>query len=153
MSDSRHFEFFDKRHRRPYIEYLLDYDITGNSGCIHFGGYYYVMDEEFPTRIFFITTLYEDEPYEIKETKYGEEKKYRTIETKYYEVDIYKREILKNTSEYDEVDEDGGKMKICYFPTHEQKIYFKIINEYSSSDDFFNAAKIYFTEEQDSQIK
>ena len=48
---------------------------------------------------------------------------------------------------YDEVDdEDGSKMRICYFPTNEQKILFKVISKFDSFDSFLDRTSDYFTE-------
>lgn len=110
------------------------------------------MNEEFPKRIFFNTTVREEKPYEEKQTEYGYEAKYRTVEDKFYEVEIYDRIKIENTSSYDEVDEeDGSKMRICYFPTHEQKIYFKVLNTFNDFEAFLERTKEYFTEEQKKQ--
>jgi hypothetical protein len=138
MSYNRCFDFYIKSPRGPRIEYLIDYTISDREGYIHFDGYYYVLDDELPIHIFYSTTLYEDKPYEIVETKYGPHEKYKEIEEKYYEIEIYKIEKIKNTSEFGEMeDEDGSTMKVCFFPTHEQKIYFRIINEFKSDKELF----------------
>lgn len=149
MNDLRRFEFFSKERRDPYIQRLIEFNIGGAEGYIQFDGYYYVMNEEFPKHIFFNTTLREAEPYE-EETREDEYHcKYRVLEDDFYEVEIYDRQYIKNTSSYDEVDEeDGSKMRICYFPTNEQKIYFKVINKFDSFDAFLDRTKQYFTEEQ-----
>jgi hypothetical protein len=138
MNNLRRFEFFSKERRDPYIQQLIEFKITESESYIHFNGYYYVMNEEFPKRIFFNTIVREKEPYEEEKTIYGYEYKYKTIEDKFFEIEIYDRVKIKNTSSYDEVDEDGHKINICYFPTHEQKIYFKVINEFNNFDDFLN---------------
>jgi hypothetical protein len=148
MNDLRRFEFFSRERRDPYIQQLIEFNINEKEGYIHFDGYYYVMNEEFPKRVFFNTTVREEKPYEEKETEYGYECKYKTVEDKFYEVEIYDRIKIINTSSYDEVDEDGSKMRICYFPTHEQKIYFKVINEFDTFEDFLSRASEYFKQEQ-----
>jgi hypothetical protein len=152
MNDLRRFEFFSREHRDPYIQQLIEFHINENKGYIHFNGYYYVMNEEFPKRVFFNTTVREDKPYEEKQTEYGYECKYKTIEDDFYEVEIYDRVKIENTSVYDEVDEDGHKMRICYFPTHEQKIFFKIINRFDNFEDFLKGTTKYFTEEQEKDV-
>lgn len=148
MNNLRRFEFFSKERRDPYIQDLIEFKLSETEGFIHFDGYYYVMNEEFPQRIFFNTIVTEYKPYEQKQTENGFECKYRTIEDKFYEVDIYDRVKIENTSSYDEVDEDGHKMSICYFPTHEQKIMFKILNEFDNFEEFLNRASKYFTEDK-----
>jgi hypothetical protein len=148
MNDLRRFEFFSRERRDPYVQHLIDFYINEKEGYIHFDGYYYVMNEEFPKRIFFNTTVREEKPYEEKETENGYECKYRVIEDKFYEVEIYDRIKMVNTSSYDEVDEDGSKMRICYFPTHEQKILFRVINSFHRFEDFLDRTSEYFKQEQ-----
>lgn len=152
MNDLRRFEFFSRERRDPYVEHLIEFNINDVEGCIHFNGYYYVMNEEFPKRVFFNTTVREEKPYEEKQTEYGYECKYRTIEDMFYEVEIYDRVKIENTSSYDEVDEDGHKMKICYFPTHEQKIYFKVLKKFDNFEEFLSRTSEYFKQEQE-QVK
>jgi hypothetical protein len=153
MNDLRRFEFFSKERRDPYIQRLIEFQVSETDGYIHFDGYYYVMNEEFPKRVFFNTTVREDKPYEEKQTEYGYECKYRTVEDKFYEVEIYDRVKIENTSSYDEMEqEDGSKMRICYFPTHEQKIFFKILNTFDDFEDFLKRTSEYFTEEQEKEI-
>jgi hypothetical protein len=150
MNDLRRFEFFSRERRDPYIQHLIEFQVNDVEGYIHFDGYYYVMNEEFPKRIFFNTTLREAKPYEEEIRENGYHSKYRLIDDTFYEVEIYDRHKMKNTSRYDEVEEeDGSKMQICYFPTNEQKIYFKIINKFDSFDEFLKRTKAYFTEEQE----
>ncbi len=51
-----------------------------------------------------------------------------TTEEHYYVVEIYKREIHKNTNSYSTInDEDGSEMHVCFFPTDEQTLHFKIL--------------------------
>ncbi len=148
MNDLRRFEFFSRERRDPYIQHLIEFKVDETEGYIHFDGYYYVMNEEFPKRVFFNTTVREEKPYEEKQTEYGYECKYRTVEDSFYEVEIYDRVKIENTSSYDEVDEDGQKMRICYFPTHEQKIFFKVINTFDDFEDFLKRTSEYFKQEQ-----
>ena len=144
MNDSRQFEFYSKDHRNPYIMNLIDFKISEIEGHLHFNGYYYVSNKEFPKRIFFVTTVREDKPYKIEDKC----NMYNIIEYKMYEVEIYNREKMKNTSSYDEIDEDECKMKICYFPTHEQKILFKVIQSFNKFKDFLKRTSEYFTEDK-----
>jgi hypothetical protein len=148
MNDLRRFEFFSKERRDPYVQKLIQFNIFDNEGFIHFDGYYYVMNEEFPTRVFFNTTVREDKPYEEETREDGHHAKYKIIEDDFYEIEIYDRIKIENTSSYDEVDEeDGSKMRICYFPTYEQKIFFKVINKFDNFDDFLKRTNEYFKEE------
>jgi hypothetical protein len=133
MDSSVDIFFYFREDRTPYIEELIDYQISNTEGCIHFDGYYYVQDDELPRRLFFSTTVYEKEPYEI----INGINKFRILENeKYYEVEVIDRTKIYNTSEYSEVcEEDGSVMRVCFFPTHEQKISFKIINIFNTDKD------------------
>lgn len=148
MNDLRRFEFFSKERRDPYVQKLIEFNISDTEGFIHFDGYYYVLNEEFPKRIFFNTTVREEKPYEEEIRDNGHHAKYRIMEDMFYEVEVYDREKIVNTSSYDEVDEDGSKMRICYFPTYEQKIKFRVINKFDNFEDFLKRTSEYFTEEQ-----
>jgi hypothetical protein len=149
MDSYRSFQFFSKNRRDPYIQEVFDYTINDQTGVIHFDGYYYVENEEFPRRTFYVTQLVESEPYQSEVNEQGlVVNSYKTLEEKFYEIEIFDRVKLKNTNEYDEVEEeDGHKMRICYFPTDEQKIYFKVIQEFQKVDDMFKRIGE-FTEEQ-----
>lgn len=147
MNDLRKFEFYPRERRNPYIEQLIEYTISDieKEGIIQFDGYYYIEDDELPIRSFLMTYLREEKPYKIE----GNSNWYRTLEEKFYEIEIYSREKIVNTSSYDEVDEeDGSKMKICYFPTHEQKIKFRIIDILDDYDKLYERAYKYFKEEK-----
>jgi hypothetical protein len=128
MNSSRHFEFYSKDSRNPYIKQLVDFKISETDGHIHFDGYYYVLNQEFPKHIFFITTVREDISCKI-------------IEYKMYEVEIYDRIKIANTSSYDE---DSLKLQKCYFPTYEQKLLFRVIQTFDNFDIFLNTIKEYF---------
>lgn len=148
MDTIRQFEFFSKERRDPYIEKLLEFVVSETEGYIHFDGYYYVLNEEFPKRLFFNTTVREKEPYEEKIIDNATHSKFRVLEDLFYEVEVYDRHKLKSTCSYDEVEEDGEKMRICYFPTHEQKLFFRVKNKFDNFDDFLKRTTEYFTEEQ-----
>lgn len=154
MNDLRRFEFFTKDHRDPYIHDLIEYNISETDGFIHFDGYYYVLNEEFPQRVFFNTRVREEKPYEEETTEEGYRAKYKIVEDLFYEIEIYDRVKIENTSSYDEVEEeDGSKMRICYFPTYEQKIFFKVINKFETFDDFLKRTSQYFNEHSKEQAK
>ncbi len=142
MNNVRYFEFFSRENRNPYIQKLIEFNISQTEGFIYFDGYYYVLNEEFPKRLFFNTTLSEE-----KQTENGYEYKYQMIEDNFYEVEVYDRIKMENTNVYDETEEDGQKIRICYFPTYKQKIYFKVINSFNNFDDFLKRTSEYFTEE------
>jgi hypothetical protein len=150
MAGPRHFQFFSKDQRNPYIIRLIDYLILDTEGSITFDGYYYVSDEEFPIRTFYNTTLREEKPYEEKMTDEGYVAKYSNIEDIYYEIEIYERQKTTDTSKISEInDEDGKPMRVCFFPTCEQKIKFRVIRRFESFDEFLGRATEHFNEGKD----
>ncbi len=138
MSTLRQFHFYSSDRREPFIRTLYDYQLSkdGKEGHIHFNGYYYVLDEEFPRRVYIITTLREDTPIEEETTDSYSMCSYRHLEEKFYSIEIYRREKIRNTSEYGDIEEDGQQMRVCFFPTDEQKIYFRVLKEFNSFQDF-----------------
>lgn len=119
--------YFHSSWRVPYIENLMDYVCDGSGGSITFDGYYYVED------------VCDDRPHHALPQRlmmdyyfYDEGKKTEA----FYEIEIYKRDFIKNTSTISEdVDEDGSVMKVCFFPTHIQTVHFRILSTYASRKD------------------
>ena len=151
MAGPRHFQFFSKDQRNPYIIRLIDYTISDKEGSIEFDGHYYVLDEEFTIRTFYNTTLREEKPYEEEISDEGHITKYRNLEDTYYEIEIYNRQKLEDTSRVSEIDdEDGSLMRVCFFPTHKQKILFRVIKRFDSFEEFVGRATEHFNEGKDS---
>ena len=139
--------------RMPYIrEDPIDYKCDGVIGHLTFNGYYYVEDhappyeEDAPLPVWerqrhsawlpqivkMHALLRETEPYRIErnETEIWTRHHYKTIEENTYIVEIYKRVKHESTNEYsDEVDSGGEEMKICFFSTDKQTIYFKVLEK------------------------
>jgi hypothetical protein len=142
MNDVIRFDFFSSERRNPYIQKIIEHSISDKKGYLYFDGYYYVSDLEFPKSTFLNISI---------TTKIGvddNEPKYKLLQDTYYKIEIYKREHIKNTSEYGEmIDEDGSTMKVCLFPTHEQKLYFKILEEFDTFEDFLDKCAEHFTKE------
>ena len=118
---SYYFEFFTKK-SKPYIPKFIAYDLSGSEGCIHFDGYYY---NTFPQKFYM----------EVYHDLSGNQS------SKYYYVEFYKREEIHDTSTYDEVDEEGEKMRICYFPTMEQKLYFRVLIVFKTVNELIDEIK------------
>ena len=117
--------YFNKSFHEPlYISELLEYN--EKEGFIHFNGYYYVEDHAPP--------YVEDkvEPWErpiryniwlprvVTMSVYEED-------YKEYNIEIYKRIIHESTDKISEIEEDGEPMRVCFFPTNRQTIYFRIV--------------------------
>ena len=151
MNDSRQFDFLSDDRRSPSINRLIEYKLSPdtNENYIHFDGYYYVSDVELPKKCFYTTVLLEPEPYIEEVRKASHSLTYRAIESNFYEIEIYKREKIEDTSEYREIIYCRGSiMRACYYPTYEQKIYFKIIKEFDSFDEYYDRTREVITPEQ-----
>ena len=137
--------FYSNGHERrtPYIQELIEYENDGVEGCIHFDGYYYVYDgseDEFikryqnveenclPQRMLMDVIVQEKEPYH----RYKNSSWARTVSHDQYEVEFYQRTKIKCTDQISEIeDEDGEPMNVCFFPTDEQRLYFRVIKKNS----------------------
>jgi hypothetical protein len=135
--------FYSNGKREPYIQELIDFkvDKSTQEGHIHFNGYYYVEDSEFPIIMPFITQLHEDKSSKKKILPDGiTQYIFNIIETSFYHVEFYKRETIEDTSSISKIeDEDGEEMNVCFFPTAEQKIYFRVIKEFNDDKSFIKA--------------
>lgn len=139
--------------RMPYIrETPIDYKCDGIEGQVTFNGYYYVEDHEppfpedealpvwmrqrhsawLPQKVKMYAKLRETEPYlvERNEAEMWTRYHYKTLEENAYVVEIYKRVKHECTNTYsDEIDPDGEEMKICFFSTDKQTIYFRVLEK------------------------
>ena len=116
--------YFNKSFHEPiYISELLEYN--EKEGSIHFNGYYYVEDHAPPYP--------EVEPWE-RPTRYNIWLPRVVIMSVYkddykeYTIEIYKRIIHESTDKISEIEEDGEPMRVCFFPTNRQTIYFRILS-------------------------
>ena len=139
--------------RMPYIrEDPIDYKCDGVDGHLTFNGYYYVEDHAppypedaelpvwmrerhstwLPQIVKMHALLRETEPEWVERntveiwTRYH----YKTLEENTYLVEIYKRVKHECTNAYsNDVDSDGDEMRICFFPTDKQTIYFRVLEK------------------------
>ena len=135
---TRQINFYDYEERTsrktPYIcnQEPIEYFCDGKEGYIHFDGYYYVENHAPP--------YLEDEAlgprrYDVwlpqKLTMFVqlfEKDNYKELECLQYIVEIYKKVIHENTDVISDIEEgDGEKMKVCFFPTNRQTIYFRVL--------------------------
>lgn len=156
------------RDTRPYIQELIDYkyDDETKQGQIKFNGYYYVDDAtELPKVTFMHMVLNEDEPYKIEEVdesntpfalrmkEYGvtcgmcTRYYYNELDNRLYEIEFYKREKIENTDVISTIDDDGGEMDVCFFPTDIQILYFRVLQEFSEIDDWYKRIAEVFSKE------
>ena len=71
-----------------------------------------------------------DKPPVVKVNENGSETTcYEYGEKHFYKIEIFKRELYKSTDRYSTIEDDGEPMRVCFFPTNEQKIYFRILEE------------------------
>jgi hypothetical protein len=53
---------------------------------------------------------------------------YKTLEEYAYEIEIYRRVVHESTDRIsEEEDEDGTPMRVCFFPTNRQTLYFRVL--------------------------
>jgi len=118
----------------PYIcnQEPIEYFCDGKEGYIHFDGYYYVenhappyLEDEglgprrydvwLPQKLIMFVQLFEKEAY-------------KELECLQYIVEVYKKVIHENTDVISDIDDgDGENMKVCFFPTNRQTIYFRVL--------------------------
>ena len=135
---TRQINFYDYEERTsrktPYIcnQEPIEYFCDGKEGYIHFDGYYYVenhappyLEDEalgprrydvwLPQKLTMFVQLFEKETY-------------KELECLQYIVEIYKKVIHENTDVISDIEEgDGENMKVCFFPTNRQTIYFRVL--------------------------
>ena len=122
--------FFHKSFHEPiYImdDKPIEYKCDEKEGSIYFNGYYYVEDSPPP---------YPD----IRHDKWlprtvtmgvGKEdplNNYNILDYKEYVIEIYKRVIHESTDIISEIEDDGERMSVCFFPTNKQTIYFRVLS-------------------------
>ena len=125
-------------HRVPYVsnDEPIEYVCDGKEGHITFDGYFYVEDHAPPYP--------EDEGLEIYERTRTTEWLPKTVimyvrmledekvlEEHTYLVEIYKRVKHECTNKYGELEDDldgeGAPMRVCFFPTDRQTMYFRVV--------------------------
>ena len=70
----------------------------------------------------------------LKNTSYGSDgarcRYYKVLETHFYKVEVYRREVLSCTDQIsEEVDDDGTPMRVCFFPTNLQRLHFRVLED------------------------
>jgi hypothetical protein len=137
----------------PYIlsDTQVEYKCDGKEGSIRFDGYYYVEDhpppypeddalerwerprrwsEYLPKHAMMYMKRRSKEPCKIErlENGLGTRYEYTTFEEHAYIIEIYKRVIHEKTDRISEIeDDDGSSMDVCFFPTNNQTIYFRVV--------------------------
>jgi hypothetical protein len=102
------FLFLTGKGNTPYIQDLLEYKNDDKEGHITFNGYYYIEDSDLPRTLLML-------PHHTNPV---------------YEIEIYKRALIKNTSVVGPVeDTDGSTMNVCFFPTMYQTLYFRVLHK------------------------
>ena len=139
------------RQRMPYIhgQEPIEYFCDGKEGYIHFDGYYYLenhappyteddelemwdrpsrYDTWLPQKLIMFMQLREKEPYKVEVNDNVTQSYYTELENVRYVVEIYKKIIHENTDTISEIEDDDRKpMRVCFFPTNRQTIYFRVI--------------------------
>jgi hypothetical protein len=122
-----------------YLSTLYDYKNDGNEGCIEFDGYfYYTLKGDEPEDEYSGYTRYKPLEKAILSVFYDpngvgdlpERPASERLTDTFWEIEFIRREIVKNTNSYSEIEDDDGEiMNVCFFSTNHQRIYFKILRE------------------------
>jgi len=139
------FEFITNISTVPYVSKVISYDLSGSEGCIHFNGYYYVNDSHgndtyhvsLPQTLYIVTSRALSDPIYTDLSGGVQRVHYEGYEQHFYSIEIYDRIEVDDTSSYDE--QDG--MRVCYFPTMEQKLYFHVLKELHDTEEMANTVK------------
>jgi hypothetical protein len=134
---------------QPYItddsgtEYICD----GSGGSITFDGYYYIEDQappyggepqympRFSEHLPKVVDIYvrrrdtEPEREEYDPATMCTRTFYKNMEEFWQRIEIYRRVKHECTNQISEIEDyDGSLMKVCFFPTDKQTIYFRLVN-------------------------
>ena len=152
--DWRHMHFSFSNPEISRLDYPFMYDYTeyvndGKQGHLVFDGHFYVNNsaddiecinwrQRLPLKFTMSYCIPDDKPCK----KEGEWNYYEIIEKEKCEIEIYKREVIEDTSVFsDEILEEGGPVEqVCFTPSAKQKIYFnvlKTIEKYNKKTGFF----------------
>ena len=117
--------YFIRKHGKvvPYVKtlYACQLSTQTNEGCLHIDGYYYVNDGRTVSEYDAQHTL----PLELV----------MIYEKIVYHICVYDRILLKDTSVTSKIyDEEGEEMDVCFYPTAEQTIHFRILKAYGKDD-------------------
>ena len=118
----------DVSQRIPYIHTLYDYHVNmdTNEGYIIYDGYFYVEDDAFPIHDICMRVFY----FDLEQTKVADTNIYTLHD--YFDIDIYKREIIEDTSTYsipfttDTTSDNDDIGNVCLFPKNKEKLSFQI---------------------------
>ena len=130
---------------RLYIDKLYDYKNDGKEGFIDFDGYFYYSlpgdeppneyDEGYsrfkPIKNALLGVSY----YPTEEGDLPERPEHERLTDTFWEIEFTRRELIKNTNSYSEIeDDDGETMSVCFFSTDHQRIHFKVLRELKKGD-------------------
>lgn len=111
----------------PYVGSLKSYDLSG--GFLEFDGYFYVDEGEIaanPKKFFLQMHECEDTPWKVEEGTSFYKYKWQFFK----EVEVYRIEKGEDTSRYSKVQDDNeGEMNICFFPTCQMKLWFRVVKD------------------------
>ena len=149
--------------RCPYVRdgesVVYEYDESSSKGTIAFNGYYYVENgpppypedsdpdmkpwdrprrhsEWLPKKAAMSLTHRDKEPYKRvadKENKFMTHIFYKEYKKVFFMIEIYKLEVYEYTNEISEIDDDGEPMKVCFFPTNQIKLWFRVLEDFNET--------------------
>ena len=112
--------------RVPYVKELISYniDINTKTNYIEYNGHFY--NNILPITCYMFLLQNEAKPYKIE----GNNSYYNKIINEKYIVEIYKKELIEDISEYFNDNNDIiENSRICLTPLNKERIWFKILNK------------------------
>jgi hypothetical protein len=72
--------------------------------------------------------LFEKEPCEVEVVDNATKSYFKELESLQYIIEIYKKVIHENTDVISEIEDNNrDTMRVCFFPTNRQTIYFRVL--------------------------
>lgn len=68
---------------------------------------------------------------------------YKQLSNDHYIIQIYKREKIQDTSVYSTIDDGDEELNVCFFPTHRQRLYFRVLAKNPTSDQIKELVPVY----------
>lgn len=118
-------EFVNTTGAGPNISELYNKTFDGSSGIVEFDGYYYVSNPDVAESDYrkYGRTIPTKEVAMIRRFKHGVK-----VESNLHIIEIYRRDIIECTDRISTIEyDDGSEMKVCFFPSNHQRIYFHIL--------------------------
>ena len=68
---------------------------------------------------------------------------YKQLSNDHYIIQIYKRDKIQDTSVFSTIDDGDEELNVCFFPTHRQRLYFRVLAKNPTSDQIKELIPVY----------